>query len=82
MSFEILDYTSTHCLMFVPVIHLGGYGGYGGYGGGTGGFYPGAAQKAAKIGTADGRKCPYINVSYISCKGCALIDIFEYILYI
>lgn len=38
------------------LLHLGGYGGYGG--GIDGGFYPGAGQKAAKRGTAGGRRCP------------------------
>lgn len=42
--------------MFTSWFYLGGYGGYGG---GTGSFYPGAAQKAAKIGTAEKNGCVY-----------------------
>lgn len=50
-----------------PLFHLGGYGGYGG--GLDGGFYPGAGQKAAKRGTADGRKCLDRNATSVSRKG-------------
>lgn len=48
----------THSTLF----HLGGYGGYGG---GAGGFFPGGGQKAAKRGTADGRKCLNRNVTFL-----------------
>lgn len=40
-----------HSLTSVTLLDLGGYGGYGG------GFYPGAAQKAAKRGMAVDWKC-------------------------
>lgn len=47
-SQQIYEMSCESLLTFVCLYHLGGYGGYGG---GTGGFFPGAAQKAAKRGT-------------------------------